>query len=91
MSIDSQISLLLATLARCIWFSDTKLPTMWVAQGEIAIAVCLHLFIVYKCVKYKDMLQNEMPLYLRWFSIILVASILSSIFHPGRKGPYYVT
>ena len=30
-SIDSQIALLLATLARCIWFNDTKLPTMWLA------------------------------------------------------------
>ena len=55
-SIDSQIALLAATLARCIWFTDTKLPTMWLAWSEIVVAVCLHLFIVFQCIKYKDML-----------------------------------
>ena len=46
-SIDSQISLMAATLARCIWFTDTKLPTMWLAWAEIFIAVALHLYIVF--------------------------------------------
>ena len=53
---DSQIALLTATLARCVWFSDTKLPTMWIAIVEICVAVCLHAFIVYQCYKHKDAL-----------------------------------
>ena len=32
-----------------------------------------------------------MPIYLRWFSIVTVASILSCFLHPGKKGPYFVT
>ena len=90
-SIDSQISLLAATLARCIWFTDTKLPTMWIAWIEIVVAVCLHLFIVFQCIKYKDMLQHQMPIYLRWFVIIAVAMGLACIYHPGKKGPYFFT
>ena len=90
-SIDSQISLLLATIARCLWFTDTRLSTMWLACGEICLAVCLHSLIVYLCIKHKDMLQHEMPIYLRWYSVITVASILSYFMHPGKKGPYIVT
>ena len=46
-SLDSQIALLIAALSRCVWFSDTQLPTMNIAILELAIAVCLHSFIVY--------------------------------------------
>ena len=55
-SIDSQIALLVATLARPIWFFDTKLPTLWSANIELAIGFCLHAVIVYFCVKHKDAL-----------------------------------
>ena len=55
-SIDSQIALLLATLARCIWITDTRLSSMWLALSELCLAVCLHSLIVYLCVKHKDML-----------------------------------
>ena len=82
-SMDSQITLLVATLSRLVWFSDTKLPTMKIAILEIIIAVCLHLYIVYQCYKYKDALQQEMPIYLRCFVLIAIAAILSGIFHPG--------
>ena len=90
-SIDSQISLLFATLARCAWFSDTRLPTMWVAIFEIGLAVVLHSYIVFQCVKYKDELQYKMPIYLRWFCVVTVASILSLLKHPGGHGDYYIT
>ena len=46
-SLDYQISLLIATLSRCVWFTDTQLPSMWMAWLEITIAICLHTFIVY--------------------------------------------
>ena len=88
---DSQITLLVATLARCIWFNDTKLPTMWIAYVEIITAVCLHAFIVYQCYKYTDALQQEMPIYLRCYSLITIATILSCFFHPGKTGAYFVT
>ena len=56
-SLDSQIALLIATLSRCVWFTDTQLPSMWMAWVEITIAICLHTYIVYQCVLYKDILQ----------------------------------
>ena len=90
-SMDSQITLLIATLSRCIWFSDTKLPTMWIAICEITIAVCLHLYIVYQCYKYKDALQQEMPIFLRYFVLLAIALVLSCFFHPGKKGDYFFT
>ena len=56
-SLDSQIALLIATLSRCVWFTDTQLPSMWMAWVEISIAICLHAYIVYQCIVYKDILQ----------------------------------
>ena len=91
MSIDSQIALLVATLARPIWFADTKLPSMWSACIELCVALCLHLVIVYFCVKHKDALQQEIPFYLRWFAIVTYAAGLSCCFYPGKAGKYFVT
>ena len=79
----------MAPLARTIWFTDTKLPTMWLACTELVVAICLHAYIVYLCIKHQDILQQEMPMYLRWFVILTIAAILSCFLHPGRKGTYF--
>ena len=90
-SIDSQIALLIATFARTVWFSDTKLPTMYSAYAEIIIAICLHSYIVYLCFKHKDSLQYELPVYLRWYTVVGVACILSCFMFPGKMGRYFIT
>ena len=88
-SIDSQVCLLFATLARCIWFSDTQLNSLTLAYVELALAIGLHSYIVYLCYKLKDNLYTEPPKYLRFYSLVGVAFVLSMIFHPGDKHKTY--
>ena len=64
---------------------------MTLAICELTVAVVLHLFIVFLCLKYKDALQHEMPGYLRWYVIVVLASTLSCFLHPGKKGEYFVS
>ena len=88
-SIQSQICLLLATLGRCVWFTDTKLPTMWVAWCELVLALLLHAYILILCYKFKDSLYKEPPLYFRAYFLLTIAVVLSLIFHPGKKSDQY--
>ena len=46
-SIDSQIILLVATLSRLMWFTDTQLTSMYFAFAELGLAITLHAYIVY--------------------------------------------
>ena len=80
---------MLATFARCIWFFDTKLPTMWMGIVELFVANVLHIYIVYMCVKHKDALQHEMPIYMHWGVIVTIAAILSCFLFPGKRGTYF--
>ena len=84
-SIDSQICLLVATLSRLVWFSDTQLGKLNLAYMELALAVMLHSYIVYLCFKMKDNLHIEPPVYLRAQCLLAVAAVLSLILHPGEK------
>ena len=90
-SLDSQIALLIATLARCVWFNDTQLPSMWMAWIEIVMAIVLHSVIVYLCVSYTDILQQKIPIALRWYVFVSIAAALSLVFYPGKAGKYYLT
>lgn len=62
-SIEAQLCLMVATLSRCIWFTDTKLPTMYLAWIELLLAIMMHAYILYLCFRYKDSLYMEPPLY----------------------------
>ena len=90
-SIESQICLLIATISRCIWFSDTRLPSMSLAWAELIIAVLLHVYIVYLCFKFKDTLYKDPPYYLKSYLLVTIAFLLSLVFHPGQKGVYFFT
>ena len=88
-SIESQICLLIATLSRCIWFGDTRLPTMNMAWAELILAVSLHAYIVYLCFKFKDNLYKEPPLAVKSYVLVSVAFVLCMFFHPGQKDATY--
>lgn len=89
-SIQSQICLLVATISRCIWFTDTKLPTMTSAWCELVLAIALHSYILYLCYKFKDALYKEPPIQYRAYVLITIAFILSLCFHPGEKHKTYI-
>ena len=62
---------------------------MNIAICEIVLAVLLHSYIVFQCVKFKDELQQNMPIYLRWFWVVGIACTLATYYHPGKKGDYF--
>ena len=64
---------------------------MWMAVAELIVANFLHFYIVYMCVKHKDALQNEMPIYMHWGVIVTIATILSLFLFPGKRGEYFVS
>ena len=92
-SIDAQICLLIAAMSRAVWFDDTRLSGLWFAWAEIGSAIILHLGILWMMHVYKDsLLTKKVPVYFRWYSILLAAIFLSCMLHPGNKNPlYFVT
>ena len=91
-SIDTQICLLASTFARVFWMMDTQLTKLWISVIEIAVAVILHAYIVFLCFSYKDTIYKGVSaIYLKSPVLIGICFILSTIFHPGSKGEYFVT
>ena len=90
-SLDSQIMLLIATLSRIVWFSDTKLSTITLAYAEITLAVLLHLYIIVIYFKYRDRFieVERPPWFLRAWFLELIAFVMSMILHPGDKHKKY--
>lgn len=48
-SIDTQICLLVSTIARVFWMMDTQLTRLWISVFEILMAVGMHAYIIYLC------------------------------------------
>ena len=62
---------------------------MNIAICELAIAVCLHTFIVYQIMIHKDELQKRMPIYLRWNVAVVLSFFLMCFLFPGKADPKY--
>ena len=91
-SIDSQICLLVATLSRVCFFTDTQLPTITVAMVELVCAVALHFYIVFKCLTLKDKdLHKESPWWSKWYVILVVSALLAYAKHPGKNSAFGMT
>ena len=89
-SYESQLCLLVATLSRLIWFSDTQLSNLDSAFIELFLAVTLHAVLVYLCRKLRDnQLYCEPPVYLRAWWLLAQAFVLSLFLHPGNKSKNY--
>jgi len=46
-SIDSQIMLLIATMSRFVFVTDTQIPSIFLGPIELVLAALLHIYIVY--------------------------------------------
>ena len=52
----------------------------------------MHAYIVYLCYQYKDTIYKGVSaVYLKSPVLIVACFLLSTIFHPGNKGDYFVT
>ena len=91
-SIDTQICLFVATLARIFWQTDTQLIKLTISMVEIFMAVALHAYIIFLCFQYKDSIyKGTKEVYLKSPVLIVACFLLSLVLHPGSKGEYFVT
>ena len=91
-SIDTQICLLVSTIARVFWMWDTQLIRLNIAMLEIMLAVIFHAYIVYECYTLKDPIYKGIKqFYLKSPFLIGLCLILCLIFHPGSKGEFFFT
>jgi len=79
-SLDSQLCLLVATIARAIWMRDNKsLNAFWLAHIEVVVAILMHALLVFQCWAYTDVLQQKIPVCLRWYTIVSFSLVLCCI------------
>lgn len=91
-SIDTQICLMVAVIARVFWMWDTQLTKLTISMIEIFMAVGMHAYILFLCYQYKDTIYKGIKeKYLKSPVLIVVCVVLSLIFHPGSKGDFFFT
>lgn len=91
-SIDTQICLMMAAVARVFWMWDTQLTKLTISMIEIIMAVALHAYIILLCYQFKDTIYKGVKeFFLKFPFLIGTCFILSLIFHPGSKGDFFFT
>ncbi|CDW83844.1 er lumen protein retaining receptor [Stylonychia lemnae] len=91
-SIDTQICLMFAAVARVLWMWDTQLTKLTISMIEIILAVGMHAYIIFLCYQYKDTIYKGIKeKYLKSPVLILACAVFSVILHPGTKGDFFFT
>lgn len=93
-SVDTLILFVFSTISRLIWTSDTILKETYFTYFELFIGFIVVFYTIYlTLVKYNyentflDLLNNNLiPIYLRWYVILIVSIIMSYFFFPGNEG-----
>jgi hypothetical protein len=94
--LDTQILFLLGAVARCIWIRETMLNESSLTYFELVTAVVSLVLTLYICLfRYNYYTIREclnttnVPLYVRWYVILVCSVILSLIFFPGNEDGDY--
>ena len=59
---------------------------------EVTSALVTQLLLIYFFNQYKDMCYNELKQKaFKWYSITAISLVLSTVFHPGKKGSFFFT
>lgn len=91
-SIDTQICLMFAAIARVFWMWDTQLTKLTISMIEIIMAVAMHAYIIFLCYQYKDTIYKGVKeQYLKSPVLIAICFVLCLVFHPGSKGDFFFT
>lgn len=91
--VDTQILFLIGTFARGFWILDTMLKDFWLSYIELLVSCGLLIFTLYLCLwKFNDfsifasLNRTEIPIYFRWYVILLLSMVLSYFYFPGNEG-----
>jgi hypothetical protein len=92
-SIDTQILFLLGALARMYWITDTLLKGFYLTYIELAFAMSSLSYTLYLCL-YKYNLgytgnNTSLPIFCRWYFILILSLVLSYNYFPGNNGQSY--
>lgn len=93
-SVDTLILFLFSTISRVIWTSDTILRDSYLTYLELIIGVSATVYLLYLTfVKYNyensplDLINNNLiPIFFRWYFILLVSIVASYFIFPGNEG-----
>lgn len=93
-SVDTLILFLFSTVSRFIWTSDTILRDSYFTYLELIIGLSVIAYILYLTfVKYNyenspvDLINNKLiPIFFRWYVILLIAVVASYFIFPGNEG-----
>lgn len=94
-AIETILFFTIATLCRFVWIFDSKLKNFYFTYFEILMAVSSLAYIIYlyNNFKHNDYIrqQVQLPVYFKFFTLLLVITVLSFFFHPGKKNEYYLS
>jgi len=93
-SVDTLILFLFSTLSRFIWTSDTILAESYFTYLELVVGLTVIIYLLYLTfIKYNyenspiDLINNNLiPIFFRWYIILLISLVLSYFIFPGNEG-----
>ena len=66
--------------------------SMTLTYFKVALALLSQSALIYQCFQYKDVLYRDIPkFFLKWWSMVILALGLATLFHPGKKGQFFFT
>lgn len=92
--VDTQILFLIGTFARMFWITDTMLKDFFLTYIELLVSYGLLGYTLYLCLwKYnrefslmEALNRKEIPIYFRWYVILVISIVLSWFYFPGNEG-----
>lgn len=88
-SVDTQILFLIGAIARFFWVKDTMLKDYWLTSIELMLAFISLIYTLFLCLlkyRYSYSEIKSLPIFVRWFSLLILCSVLSYFYFPGDEG-----
>lgn len=95
-SLETNLFFLIGITCRLIWMWDSMLKDFFLAYLELilgfgSLLYLLYLYRIYSASIFASQNQVQLPVFLKFQTLLPVIMILSFLFHPGVKGKYYFT
>ena len=93
-SVDTLILFIFSTISRLIWISDTILKESYFTYLELLVGIVTIAYMLFLTfVKYNyensplDLINNNLiPIFFRWYVILIISAIASYFIFPGNEG-----
>lgn len=83
LSVDTQISVALATLSRCVWSLETRLVETWIVYVELILSAIVSVFLCQQLFQYRTTASKQASWPFRCVVTLPASFLLAMFFHPG--------